>query len=377
MPFPLPEADPGSLGLDPAALGRLVATVERHVAEGLHPGAQLAVARHGKLALSRSIGQARVGADAMLASDRSLWLMYSNTKVITAATIWSLAEEGALRFGDPIAQYLPGFEKHGKDGITLIQLLSHQAGFPSAVVPEACWTDHDLLRSTVCDFRLEWEPGSRVHYHPAAAHWVCAALIEAVTGQDFRQVIRDRIITPLGVGDELFVGLPEGEQARAAGMYDPEPHGPGFTPRMPEMTSAHRAAGVPGGGGYGSARAMAAFYQMLAQGGSLGGKRILAPRTVEYVTRNVTGDRVDGYTGTIMHRGLGPHIRGTTETMRGLGALAHPRTFGHGGVGSSYCWADPASGVSFAFFSNARLDNANKHDPRMEVLSNMVHAAIG
>ena len=376
MIFALPEADPASLGLDPAALARLVAIVERHVADGLHPGAQLAVARHGKLALFRSIGQSRVAPEAVPATERTLWLMYSNTKVVTAATVWSLVEEGLLRFGDTIAQALPGFEKHGKDGITLIQLLSHQAGFPSAIVPDACWTDHDLLRRTVCDFQLEWAPGTRVHYHPAAAHWVCAALIGAVTGRDFRQVIRERIIAPLGVEDELFVGLPDSEQSRAAGMYDPSPHGPGFTPRLPEMTAEHRAAGVPGGGGYGSARAMAAFYQMLALGGALNGRRILSPRTIEYVTRNVTGDRVDGYTGTIMHRGLGPHIRGTTETMRGLGALAHPRTFGHGGVGSSYCWADPDSGVSFAFFSNARLDNADVHDPRMEVLSNLVHAAI-
>lgn len=377
MTFPLPAADPAELGLDPAALARLVATVERHVAEGLHPGAQLAVARHGKLALFRSIGQARVAPEAAPANERSLWLMYSNTKVVTAATIWSLVEEGALRFGDTVAQYLPGFEKHGKEGITLIQLLSHQGGFPSAAVPEACWTDHALLRRTVCDFRLEWQPGTRVQYHPAAAHWVCAALIEAVTGQDFRRVIRERIIAPLGVGDELYVGLPDAEQSRAAGMYDPAPHGGGFTPRQPEMSSEHRSAGIPGGGGYGSARAMAAFYQMLALGGTLNGRRILAPRTIDYVTRNFTGDRVDDYTGTVMNRGLGPHIRGTTETMRGLGALAHPRSFGHGGVGSSYCWADPASGVSFAFFSNARLDNAAVHDPRMEVLSNIVHTAIG
>jgi CubicO group peptidase (beta-lactamase class C family) len=76
-----------------------------------------------------------------------------------------------------------------------------------------------------------------------------------------------------------------------------------------------------------------------------------------------------------MHRGLGPHLRGTTETIRGLGSLAHPRTFGHGGVGSSYCWADPESGVSFAFLSNARHENAF-HEPRMDTLSNLVHAAI-
>ena len=376
MQFPLPEADPASVDLDPLALARLCSTVERHVLDGMSPGAQIAVARHGRLALFRSFGTARLAPDATPATERTLWLMYSNTKVVTAATIWRLVEEGALRFGDTVAQHLPGFEAHGKDGITLIQLLSHQGGFPSAAVPEACWTDHDLLRRTVCDFRLEWEPGSRVHYHPASAHWVCAALIEQVTRRDFRDVIRERMIAPLGIGDELFVGLPAEEHPRAAGMYVPAPHGSGFAPRMPEMTAEHRAAGVPGGGGYGSARAMAAFYQMLAAGGALNGTRVLSPRTLQYVTRNFTGDRVDGYTGTAMHRGLGPHIRGHSETIRGLGSLAHPRTFGHGGVGSSYCWADPDSGVSFTFFSNARLDNAAVHDPRMEILSNLVHTAI-
>lgn len=374
MTFPLPEADPASLGLDPQALGRLCAVVERHVTDGLHPGAQLAVARRGRIALFRTFGEARIGAEAAPAGDRTLWLMYSNTKVVTAATVWWLAEQGALRFADPIAKHLPGFGAHGKDAITIHQLLTHQGGFPSAVVPAECWTDHALLRRTVCDFRLEWEPGTRVSYHPASAHWVSGALIEAITGQDFRTVIRERIIAPLGIGDELYVGLPGAEQGRAAGMYDPMPHGR-FAPRQPEMSAEHRAAGVPGGGGYGTARAMAAFYQMLAQGGSFNGVRVLSPRMVEYVTRNFTADRVDDYAGMAMHRGLGPHSRGTSETIRGLGTLAHPRTFGHGGVGSSYCWADPESGVSFAFFSNARLDN-DVHNPRMDLISNMVHAAI-
>jgi CubicO group peptidase (beta-lactamase class C family) len=83
---------------------------------------------------------------------------------------------------------------------------------------------------------------------------------------------------------------------------------------------------------------------------------------------------VDHYMGMPMHRGLGPHVRGTTETIRGLGSLAHPRTFGHGGVGSSYCWGDPASGVSFAYLTNSRVPDP-WHSQRMDVVSNAVHAA--
>ena len=132
-------------------------------------------------------------------------------------------------------------------------------------------------------------------------------------------------------------------------MHEPGASGP--VRRAEENNAAFRRAGTPGGGGYATARAMAAFYHMLAAGGSLGGRRLLSPRMVQYVTRSVTSDRVDGYMGMPMHRGLGPHLRGTTDTIRGLGALASPRTFGHGGVGSSYCWGDPDSGVSFAYLT--------------------------
>lgn len=367
LPFPLPEAAPAELGLDPARLDALCARIEADIAAGHHPGAQLAIARHGKLALNRSFGEARAGVPA---TPETLWLLYSNTKVITAAALWQLAERGALRLSDTVAEHLPGFETGGKGEITFIQLLTHQAGFPSAEVPPDAWDDAERLREVVCGFSLEWAPGSQVRYHPAAAHWVAAAVIRVVTGEDHRAFLRQHIIAPLRLEGELFVGLPEAEVPRVADMLDAD-----GTVRMPEASFAHRAAGVPGGGGYGTARAMAAFYQALLGGGALAGRRILSPRMVAYAVRNHTADRPDEYNGMPMHRGLGPHSRGMTSAIRGLGAIAHPDTFGHGGVGSSYCWADPASGVSFAFLSNTR-QTEEFHGPRMDTLSTMAHAAI-
>src|SRR5438034_10339950 len=79
--------------------------------------------------------------------------------------------------------------------------------------------------------------------------------------------------------------------------------------------------------------------------------------------------------GMPMHRGLGPHLRGTTDTIRGLGSLASPRTFGHGGVGSSYCWADPDSGVSFSYLTNSRVPDPC-HSQRVDIVSHHVHYAI-
>jgi CubicO group peptidase (beta-lactamase class C family) len=375
MAFPLSVATSSSLGLDSRALDRLPELITRHLAEGRYPGAQIAVAREGKLALVRTFGDARLDPARVPARDDSLWLLYSNTKVITACAVWILAEQGALRFTDRVADHVPGFEANGKGDITIIQLLSHQGGFPNADVPKAAWEDHELLRRTVSAFTLEWTPGSRVHYHSRAAHWAAAVLIEALSKTDYRAFIREQVTEPLGLGDELFVGLPDAHHDRAADMHEPATTGTGQVTRAEENNPEFRRAGTPAGGGYATARGMAAFYQMLAAGGTLGGRRLLSPRMVQYVTRSVTGDRVDGYMGMPMHRALGPHVRGTTEAIRGLGTIASPRTFGHGGVGSSYCWADPDSGVSFAYLTNSRVPDP-WHSARLDVISNAVHAAI-
>jgi CubicO group peptidase (beta-lactamase class C family) len=376
MPFVLPPAEPASLGLDPEALDRLCKIIAAHVAEGRYPGAQIALARHGKLAFSRTFGAARLEPSPALAKDDTLWLLYSNTKVITAAAIWLLVEEGALTFHDRIADHIPEFARHGKGEITLLQLLTHQGGFPNAeAVTRAAWEDHELLRREICEFTLEWAPGSLVHYHPLAAHWVAALLIEAVTKTDFRAFIRARIIEPLGLANELYVGLPDGEAHRAADMHAPSEEGGGQIRYKEENSPEFRRAGFPGAGGFATARAMAAFYQMMVGLGRLGERRLLSPRMVQFVTRNFTGDRVDEYMGMPMHRGLGPHSRGLTPGIRGLGSLATPRSFGHGGVGSSYCWADPESGVSFAYLSNSRVPDP-WHSRRLDIVASIVHTAV-
>ena len=239
--------------------------------------------------------------------------------------MWALAERGLFSFSDRIADHVPEFARNAKGNITILQTITHQAGFPSAVVGKDAWADHKRLREVVCDFPLEWSPGSKVHYHGLTAHWTLGVLIEAVTGKDFRDVIRETVAEPLGLGRELYVGLPEAEFGRAADMHEPKPAGEGFRPDADANSAAWRKGGAPGGAGYGTARAMAALYQMMLQGGELNGTRIVSPRTLEYAIRNHTGDRVDEFMGMPMHRGLGPHLRGTTENIRGLGGFANPQ----------------------------------------------------
>ncbi|MGH7060485.1 MAG: serine hydrolase domain-containing protein, partial [Stellaceae bacterium] len=355
------------LGFATRPLEHLDHLIRQHIEDGRYPGAQIALARHGKLAFFRSYGDAKTGTERAAASGETLFLLFSQTKVLTSSAIWALVEEGKLSFMDKITDHLPEFGARGKGDITLHTVMTHQGGFPSGDVTQKTWTDHTRMRAEVCDFSLDWTPGTRLQYHPRAAHLTQAMVIEAVTGQDYRDAIRERVLAPLGLANDIFVGVPAEAQQRCADTYAPEPR---------DNSAAFRAAGMPSGGGYATARGMAAFYQMLLGNGRLGAVRLFSPRLVAYVSRNHTGERGDDQmAGIPMHRGLGPHVRGDSDRIRGLGTLAAPSTFGHGGAGTSYSWADPTSGVSFSYLSNFVAPDPF-HSARLDRVANLVHAAI-
>ena len=365
--FPLVESDPQSLGFALKPLEHLDRLIREHIEEGRYPGAQIALARHGKLALFRSYGDARTEGGRAAAGADTLFLLFSQTKVLTSSAVWSLVEEGRLSFMDKVSDHLPEFAARGKGDITLHQVMTHQGGFPSGDVSRETWADHQRMRAEVCDFSLDWTPGTRLQYHPRAAHLTQAMVIEAVTGRDYRDVIRDTVLAPLGLAGDIFVGVPAGEQGRCADTYGPEPR---------DNSAEFKAAGMPSGGGYATARGMAAFYQMLLGQGRLGAVRMFSPRLVAYVTRSHTGERGDDAMGGIpMHRGLGPHVRGESDKIRGLGTIAAPQTFGHGGAGTSYSWADPTSGTSFTYLTN-HMQPDPWHSARLDRVANLVHAAI-
>ncbi len=365
--YPLPASDLARLGFASKPLEHLDALIRGHIAEGRYPGAQIALARHGKLALFQTYGAAATEGGVREAKDDTLFLLFSQTKVLTSSAVWTLVEEGKLSFMDKVSDHLPEFACRGKADITLQQVMTHTGGFPANNVSQATWTDHARMRAEVCDFALSWTPGSRLQYHGQAAHLVQAMVIEAVTGQDYRDVIRTRVIEPLGLGHDIYVGVPLDQQHRCADTYAPEAR---------DNSAAFRSAGLPSGGGFATARGMAAFYQMLGHGGTLGGVRVFSPRLIAYVSRNHTAEMGDHQmSGIPMHRGLGPHVRGDSDRIRGLGTIGAPVTFGHGGVGSSYSWADPSSGVSFTYLTNF-VSPDPWHSARLDRVANLVHAAI-
>lgn len=381
-------ATPESLGIDPAKLDALLARARREVDEGLLPSCQLALARHGRLAALRSFGRARFGAAEREVADDTLYVIFSCTKAITSAAAWLLLQEAKLRLDERVADVLPEFGTNGKEVVTVEQLFTHTAGFPGAPSGPRDWASREAMRERFGRWRLNWEPGSRFEYHPSSSMWVIAALVEERSGLPLREFVRTRLAGPLGLPD-LRVGTPREESARVADIVhvgralEPEEfRARGWpVPPVTEVTEEAverfnlpevREVGVPGGGAATSAATLALFYQALLSGRARDGSTLWSPATLALARTARTGDLVDPMFGKRASRGLGVVVAGDADRVfRGFGRGCSEQAFGHGGAGGQIAWADPATGLSFAYLTNGFDRDLVRQSSRTATLSTL------
>ena len=375
------EGAPGDHGIDALALDDLVARAQREIDEGLLPSCQLAFARDGKLAVWITLGAAAAG---------SRYVIFSATKPVVASAMWILMGEGVLDVTRPVAELVPEFGTNGKDVITVEQVMLHTSGFPRAPFAALDWDDRERRLARFGQWRCNWEPGTRFEYHPTSAHWVLAEVIERVSGTDFREFIRTRILEPLGVTG-LQVGVPASDQAD---INDLIATGAPATPDeleaaigirelpLTEVTTpvllsfnqpAVRAVGVPGGGGVSNAADLALFYQALLRDPLT----IWKPEVLSDATSTVRNTFPD-YMGTPANRTRGLVVKGEGERahMRGMGRVVGPRAFGHNGAGGQIAWADPDTGVSFCFLTNGIDEHELRQWRRGAGLANRAAACV-
>ena len=354
---------PEDVGIDGGKLEQLFKRVERDVAEGLLPSAQVAIARHGRLAGFRTFGRAVQGGQEQTATNETLYMIYSATKGIVGAAVWTLFEDGLLRLDEKVSEIIPEFGTNDKERITVEQTMLHIGGFPMAPFRAEDWDDRERRLQRFSQWRLNWEPGSQFQYHATAAHWVMAEIIERRTGKDFREYVRERMIRPAGVTD-LYVGLPEEMNSRVAEVvYVTPPIAPegGFGEVTPDAVLNFnkpeiRKIGVPGGGAAATAAGIALFYQPLVNGGLAGdGTRVMQQETIEMATTPRTTDiHVEPLLRYPVNRALAVVVAGDDEhrEQRGFSIDASPRAFGHRGAGGQIAWGDPETGFSIGYCTN-------------------------
>jgi CubicO group peptidase (beta-lactamase class C family) len=342
--------------IDTAALDALRERVRREVDAGRMPAAQLAIGLDGEVVHTECFGTA---------TESTRFNVFSATKAVTAAAVWQLVGEGSLSDTTRVRDVVPAFAAAGD--MTLAHLLTHTGGFPYAPMGPGRWSTREGRLEQFRRWRLDWEPGERFEYHPTSAHWVAAEMIEAVEGRPYLEVIRDRVIDPLGI--DFSLGEPPSAQGDVAEM---EPVGTDPTPEevravfgvdevdRGEVTTealvafndpAVRAVGVPGGGGIASAAGLADLYQALLH--NRGG--IFDPAVLADATGRIRCTLPDPMLGHAANRSLGLVIAGDDgrSAMRGMGHRVSPLAFGHNGACGQIAWADPATGMSFGFTTSA------------------------
>lgn len=339
-------------------LQALAARARREVEDGTIPSCQLALAREGEVVAFDAFG------DASLATRYNV---FSCTKALVAAAVWALMGDRRLDVSGRVVDHVPEFGTFGKDVVTIEQLLVHTAGFPTAYVGPPEW---DTSEGRVAAFRrweLTSEPGTTYEYHATSAHWVLAEIIERVGGMDFRDFVQRRVTEPAGLAGR-FLGVRAEDQDGIAVL---EVHGDVATADeleavlgvrdLPVNEATHdallsfnlpeiRAAGVPGAGAVMRADQLALFYQALLHNpGGMWDPDVLADATG--AVRNRLGDSLFGMPA---NRTLGLVQAGDDGLafLRGFGTSTSPRAFGHGGAGGQIAWADPDTGLSFAFLTN-------------------------
>ncbi|MGH2793115.1 MAG: serine hydrolase domain-containing protein [Actinomycetota bacterium] len=325
----------------------LVGRARRDVEEGLVPSCQLAVARHGELIAFATLGAA---------TKEDRYTIFSVTKALVASAVWRLVGDGLLRYEQRVSELVPEFATNGKEHVTVEQLLLHTSGFARAPMrPEEGATSTGRV-ARFATWRIDHEPGTETEYHPTAAHWVLAELVERATGADYRPFVNETAGDALTLGhaealDVVIVGDPT-----TIGKVDP---GTGETFDVPEIEGdlllrynepEVRAAGVPGAGATGTAADVALFFQSLLRNPD--GR--WDPAVLTDATGVVRNTYPDPYTRVSASRTRGLVLAGDDgfESLRGFGPGVSAKAFASPGLGGQTAWADPASGLSFAFLTN-------------------------
>ena len=369
--------------LDDAKVEALLDRARREIDEGLLPSCQVALAVDGEVIVDQCFGDSNVD---------TRYVIFSCTKGIVAGAVWMAFADGVLAPEQKVTEVIPEFGTNGKDVVTVEQLLMHTSGFPRGPMGPGTWEDRSKRLARYADWRLNWEPGTQMEYHPTSAHWVLADLVEQASGVDYRQFVKERITEPLGLKG-MALGVPVDDQDGIATLVAcGEPPDPDEVERLfgvreiplGEVTEQAllefndpkaRAVGVPGGGGVARASDVALYYQALLHNpGELWDAEILRDGTS--VVRNTFPDPLVGMVPANRTRGMVVAGDDGKSAFRGFGRTVSGRAFGHMGAGGQVAWADPESGLSFCYLTNGLDANLLRSGRRGTSVSSKAAACV-
>ncbi len=367
-----PAIHPQASHVSTERLERVTQLLEKYTTENRIAGAVALVLRDGKPVYEHAVGWSDREAGRRMTAD-NIFRIASQTKAITSTAVLILVEEGKIGLQEPVADFIPTFAnttvavKEGNEvkivparrKITIHDLLTHTAGISYGTDPQVAqlyapkglgpaagggWytadKDEPICESMTRLGTLPFvaQPGEAFVYGYNTD--ILGCVVEKASGMPLDEFVRTRITEPLGLKDTRFF-IPPAERDRLAAVY--ASGNEGHIVRAPEGANGQgsyvngpRKSFAGGAGLTSTAHDYARFLEMIREGGTLDGVRILSPRTVELMTTNQSGT---------LHstNGLGFGYGFETVDRYGASGLAAVGAFGWGGAYGTLYQVDPQS----------------------------------
>ncbi|TXK46092.1 serine hydrolase [Pontibacter qinzhouensis] len=385
-------AAPASVKISAERLQHIDQLLQANIDSGWIKQATGLIVHNGKIIYNKSFNQAHSGSKA--AGSKTIFRIASQTKPITSVAAMQLVEAGKLSLHDPISKYLPEFADAvvlnqfnatdssyttvpAKRPITIRDLLTHTAGieyagpgdsklsavYARAGLPSELVTDRAAFKSKILNklatLPLAHQPGEKFTYGFSTD--ILGCIIEAVSGKTLDAYFSAYIFEPLGMDDTYFY-LPVNKQAQLAEIQTENAQQLSIDWKYDSFIAVDfpKASGTFYAGGEGistTTHDYAKFLQMLLNGGTYNGKRILSGKSVELMTQNQIGDlALDGD-----KFGLGFMVTTLHGKQHHFGLPEGAYTWG--GFFGTNSWVDPKNQlISVLFLQQWPISHSEIHD---------------
>lgn len=320
-----------------------LAPIAEIVQDAIHtdkiPGAVILIGSHNRIIYRRAFGYREIEPKKLPMTADTIFDLASLTKVVATTTaIMQLAEAGKLSVEDEVAKYWPEFKTNGKEHITIRQLLTHYSGLRPDLGSD--WSGYDVALRMIAAEKPVFPPGTHFVYSDINFE-ILGELVRRISGQTLDVYCAEHIFKPLGMKDTGFRPSPALIRRIAPTEYL---HGKMLIGEVHDPT-AYDMGGVAGHAGlFSTASDLSIFAQMLLNGGSIKGVRILSPATVERMTTPQSPPHM------VPLRGFGWDIGSPFASNRD--ELLPAGSYSHTGFTGTGIWIDPVSRTYIIILTN-------------------------
>ena len=347
-------------------------------------GCQVAIFHRGEPVVNVCAGWSERKREIPVAPD-TLFSVYSSGKAMAALVIAYLVEQGRLDYDQPVADIWPAVAQHGKETLTIAQMMSHQSGLVGITDPSfkpETWIDFDAVIRVLEEQEPLFEPGSQSGYHPVTFGFLAGEVARRADpkGRRLGRILAEDLARPAEA--DVHIGIDPSDHSRVAQLIKPR-----AMADMGPLTEAKKVAFLkpwssPGrisGDQWREAEMAGSNCQATAKGigsmmeafatGQAAGQTVLS----EEVRKAATRSRIQGPDAVLPF--TIDFAAGIMRNAPNFNYGPNADGLGHSGWGGSAVFADPQTGLHGAYVMN-RQQEFLMGDPRANRVINAAFAAF-